>query len=64
MIDVLGWWRPLLYDPKPVRRRVWWLPGIFLIAIAAGINYSGLADRVTSRLRARPTPAHRADRAA
>lgn len=23
LIAVLGWWRPLLYEPKPVRRWVW-----------------------------------------
>jgi hypothetical protein len=26
VIAVLGWWRPLLYDPKPVRRWVWSIP--------------------------------------
>lgn len=44
-IAVLGWWRPLFYDPKPVRGWVWSVPVIFAVAIGAGINYGGLADR-------------------
>lgn len=45
VIAVLGWWRPLLYDPKPTRRWVWWIPVIFVAAIVGGVNYSGLSDR-------------------
>ena len=26
VITVLGWWRPVFYDPKPVRRWVWSIP--------------------------------------
>ena len=45
IITVLGWWRTVLYDPRPVRRWVWFIPIVFVVAIAAGINYQGLADR-------------------
>jgi len=44
-IAVLGWWRPLLYDPKPVQRWVWAIPIILLVAIVGGINYGELADK-------------------
>ena len=44
-ITVLGWWPQVLHDPRPVRRWVWALPIIFAVAIVAGINYGGLADR-------------------
>jgi hypothetical protein len=45
MIAVLGWWRPVFYDPKPVRRWVWIIPLVFAIGIAGGINYHLLGDR-------------------
>ena len=45
VISVLGWWRPVFYDPKPVRKWVWFIPIVFILAIVAGINYGGLADR-------------------
>jgi CAAX protease family protein len=45
LIAYLGWWRPLLHDPKPVRRWVWVVPAIFAVAIVLGIDYGGLADR-------------------
>ena len=45
VITALGWWRPVLYDPKPVRRWVWSIPIIFGVVIALGINYGGLADK-------------------
>jgi hypothetical protein len=45
LIAYLGWWRPLLYDPKPVRRWVWVVPAVFAVAIVLGIDYGGLADR-------------------
>jgi hypothetical protein len=44
-ITVLGWWRPVFYDPKPVQRWVWCIPIIFIVCIVGGINYGGLADR-------------------
>jgi uncharacterized protein len=45
LIAALGWWRPLLHEPKPVQRWVWIVPAVFAVAILAGINYGGLADR-------------------
>ena len=45
LITYLGWWPAVLHDPKPVQRWVWSVPIIFLVAIAFGINYGGLADR-------------------
>ena len=47
-ISVLGWWSQVVHDPRPVRRWVWALPIIFAVAIVAGINYGGLADRGAS----------------
>ena len=44
-ITYLGWWPAVLHDPKPVQRWVWSVPIVFLVAIAFGINYGGLADR-------------------
>jgi hypothetical protein len=45
VISVLGWWRTVLHDPRPVQRWVWTLPVVFAVAIVAGTNYGGLADR-------------------
>lgn len=45
LISVFGFWRPYFHDTKPVRRWVWIIPIVFLLGIAGGINYSGLADR-------------------
>lgn len=45
LMTVLGWWRHVFHDPKPVRSWVWIIPIIFFVAIAAGINYGKLADR-------------------
>ena len=47
LITVLGFWRPYFHDAKPVQRWVWIIPVIFIVCIAAGINYSGLADHGT-----------------
>ena len=47
VITGLGFWRPYFHDPKPVQRWVWIIPVIFIVCIAAGINYSGLADHGT-----------------
>ena len=44
-IAVLGWWRPLLHEPRRVQRWVWVIPAVFVVAILAGINYGLLADR-------------------
>ena len=45
VITILGWWRPVFYDPKPVRKWVWVIPLVFVVGIVGGINYGGLADR-------------------
>ena len=45
LITYLGWWPAVVHEPKPVQRWVWAVPIIFLVAIALGINYGGLADR-------------------
>lgn len=45
LITYLGWWPAVLHDSKPVQRWVWSVPIIFLVAIAFGINYGGLAAR-------------------
>lgn len=42
---LLGWWRPVFRDDRPVRRWVWIVPITFALAIAAGINYGELADK-------------------
>ncbi len=44
-VTVLGWWRHVFHDTAPVRPWVWVIPIVFAVAIALGINYSGLADR-------------------
>lgn len=45
LVTIFGFWRPFFHDSKPVRQWVWIIPIVFVVAIAAGINYSGLADR-------------------
>lgn len=45
VVTVLGWWRPVLRDHRPVRRWVWVVPIIMGVAVLGGINYSGLADK-------------------
>lgn len=47
VITALGWWRVVFDDPRPVQRWVGIVPVIFLLAILAGTNYGGLADRGT-----------------
>ena len=45
VVSVLGWWRPVLADDRPVRRWVWIVPIVMVVAIAAGINYRLISDR-------------------
>lgn len=45
VIAYLGWWRPVLRDDRPVRRWLWVVPIVFLVAIAAGIDYGALAEK-------------------
>ena len=45
VVAFLGWWRPVFVDDRPVQRWVVAVPVIMLVAIVAGTNYGGLADR-------------------
>ncbi|WAC58164.1 CPBP family intramembrane glutamic endopeptidase [Gordonia sp. SL306] len=45
VVTRLGWWRPVLYDERPVSRWVWIVPVLMLVAIAAGTDYRALADK-------------------
>jgi uncharacterized protein len=45
VVAVLGWWRPVFTDDKPVRRWVWLLPAIMVITVLAGVNYTGLGNK-------------------
>lgn len=45
VVAVLGWWRPVFTDGKPVRRWVWLLPAIMVITVVAGVNYTGLGNK-------------------
>jgi hypothetical protein len=45
VVAVLGWWRPVLRDDRPVQRWVWVIPAVFLLGIAVTIGYSNLAER-------------------
>ena len=42
VVGVLGWWRPVLTDDRPVRRWVWVIPAIIAVTALAGMNYAGL----------------------
>jgi uncharacterized protein len=42
VVAVLGWWRPVFTDDKPVQRWVRILPVIMVITAFAGMNYAGL----------------------
>ena len=42
VVGVLGWWRPVFTDDRPVRRWVWVIPVIIAVAALAGMNYPGL----------------------
>jgi hypothetical protein len=42
VVGVLGWWRPVLTDDRPVRRWVWVIPVIIAVTALAGMNYAGL----------------------
>jgi uncharacterized protein len=44
-VTVLGWWRPVLRDHRPVRRWVWVVPIIMGVAVLGGSNYPELGDR-------------------
>jgi membrane protease YdiL (CAAX protease family) len=45
VITILGWWRPVMIDRRPVQRWVIIVPIIMLLAIVAGTNYGGLSEK-------------------
>jgi membrane protease YdiL (CAAX protease family) len=45
IVTVLGWWRPVWTDRRPVQRWVIIIPILMLLTIAAGINYGGLSEK-------------------
>ena len=45
VVTVLGWWRPVLRDDRPVQRWLWFIPVLFLVAIVLATSYSNLSER-------------------
>ena len=45
VIGVLGWWRPVFHEDKPVRRWVWFVPVVFLVCSLVAIDYGALGDK-------------------
>lgn len=45
LVTVLGWWRPVWTDRRPVQRWVIIIPILMFLTILAGINYSGLSEK-------------------
>lgn len=45
VVTVLGWWRPVLVDDRPVRRWVWLVPVALLLTTIGATNYGGLAEK-------------------
>ena len=45
VIGVLGWWRPVFHDDKPVRRWVWFVPIVFLVCSLVAVDYGALGDK-------------------
>lgn len=44
-VAVLGWWRPVFLDDRPLPRWVWLFPVVMIVAIVAGTSYANLADK-------------------
>ena len=44
-VAVLGWWRPVFIEELRLPRWTWLFPAVMVLAIAAGISYSNLADK-------------------
>jgi membrane protease YdiL (CAAX protease family) len=45
VVAILGWWKPVFVDDRPVQRWVRIIPIIMVITILLGVNYGGLADK-------------------
>ena len=45
IVAVLGWWRPVLREPRRVRRWVMVVPIVLVVCILAAIDYADLADK-------------------
>jgi len=45
VIGVLGWWRPVFREDRPVRRWVWFVPIVFLVCTLIAIDYGALGDK-------------------
>ncbi|WP_072805827.1 CPBP family intramembrane glutamic endopeptidase [Rhodococcoides yunnanense] len=45
VITYLGWWRPVMTDDRPVRKWLWVIPAVFVVAILLGIDYSALGSK-------------------
>jgi len=45
VVAVLGWWRPVFVDDRPVQAWVWVVPIAFAFAIVLSIDYADLADK-------------------
>lgn len=45
VVGVLGWWRPVFVDERPVQRWVIVVPIVLVLSILAAINWGGLADK-------------------
>ena len=45
VIGVLGWWRPVFHEDRPVRRWLWFVPVVFLICSVVAIDYGALGDK-------------------
>jgi hypothetical protein len=45
VVAVLGWWRPVFVDDRPVARWTIAVPITMLVAVVLATNYAGLADR-------------------
>jgi CAAX protease family protein len=48
VIWVLGWWRPVFSDHRPVRRWVWVVPIVFLLCSLLAIDYPALGDKTVT----------------
>lgn len=45
VVSYLKWWQPVMRDDKPVRRWVWIVPALLVVAILLATDYGALADK-------------------